>query len=272
MPRHSTVVTMECAGNGRALLAPRPVSQPWLTGAVGTPSGPACGCRRAARGRGRRRRRRRGVHRRRPRTGARVAQDYQRGLPVAEATAPDVARLRDERTAAAPAARVPAAAGGPRLVRPGAREVAARLEVLDREFDGSRTPCLPPEADRRMPAPRSPGSSRGPAGAPGWPDFMSRDRVARRGEQRLEGRAWSGWGRVAGRGQADDGRPGGRRPSRTRRGHTPGSGSPQRGRPARASTCSGHGHTTRPAGCSRSMHRGTAAGSRTTPTLLSGWW
>ena len=27
---------MECAGNGRALLSPRPVSQPWLTGAVGT--------------------------------------------------------------------------------------------------------------------------------------------------------------------------------------------------------------------------------------------
>src|SRR4051794_9497761 len=29
-------VTMECAGNGRARLEPRPVSQPWLTEAVGT--------------------------------------------------------------------------------------------------------------------------------------------------------------------------------------------------------------------------------------------
>jgi DMSO/TMAO reductase YedYZ molybdopterin-dependent catalytic subunit len=29
-------VTMECAGNGRAFLEPRPISQPWLTGAVGT--------------------------------------------------------------------------------------------------------------------------------------------------------------------------------------------------------------------------------------------
>lgn len=29
-------VTMECAGNGRALLMPRPVSQPWLVEAVGT--------------------------------------------------------------------------------------------------------------------------------------------------------------------------------------------------------------------------------------------
>ena len=29
-------VTMECAGNGRALLSPRPLSQPWLEEAVGT--------------------------------------------------------------------------------------------------------------------------------------------------------------------------------------------------------------------------------------------
>src|SRR5580765_2401874 len=29
-------VTMECAGNGRARLEPRPVSQPWLLEAVGT--------------------------------------------------------------------------------------------------------------------------------------------------------------------------------------------------------------------------------------------
>src|SRR4030066_195485 len=29
-------VTRECAGNGRARLAPRPVSQPWLNEAIGT--------------------------------------------------------------------------------------------------------------------------------------------------------------------------------------------------------------------------------------------
>lgn len=29
-------VTMECAGNGRALLSPRSISQPWLVGAIGT--------------------------------------------------------------------------------------------------------------------------------------------------------------------------------------------------------------------------------------------
>ncbi len=35
-PAVTTVVTMECAGNGRALLTPRPISQPWLLEAVAT--------------------------------------------------------------------------------------------------------------------------------------------------------------------------------------------------------------------------------------------
>jgi DMSO/TMAO reductase YedYZ molybdopterin-dependent catalytic subunit len=36
MPAVTRVVTMECAGNGRALLHPHPVSQPWIVEAVGT--------------------------------------------------------------------------------------------------------------------------------------------------------------------------------------------------------------------------------------------
>jgi DMSO/TMAO reductase YedYZ molybdopterin-dependent catalytic subunit len=35
-PAEELTVTMECAGNGRARLSPRPVSQPWLLEAVGT--------------------------------------------------------------------------------------------------------------------------------------------------------------------------------------------------------------------------------------------
>lgn len=35
-PAVSMPVTMECAGNGRALLDPRPVNQPWLVEAIGT--------------------------------------------------------------------------------------------------------------------------------------------------------------------------------------------------------------------------------------------
>jgi DMSO/TMAO reductase YedYZ molybdopterin-dependent catalytic subunit len=35
-PRRTLPVTMECAGNGRARLTPRPLSAPWLTEAIGT--------------------------------------------------------------------------------------------------------------------------------------------------------------------------------------------------------------------------------------------
>ena len=35
-PATTLAVTMECAGNGRALLTPRPISQPWMLEAVGT--------------------------------------------------------------------------------------------------------------------------------------------------------------------------------------------------------------------------------------------
>src|SRR5262249_30015231 len=37
-PRVTQTVTLECAGNGRARLFPRPISQPWLQEAVGTSS------------------------------------------------------------------------------------------------------------------------------------------------------------------------------------------------------------------------------------------
>src|ERR1041384_2445386 len=36
MPSVTHTVTMECAGNGRARLTPRPLSQPWLHEAIGT--------------------------------------------------------------------------------------------------------------------------------------------------------------------------------------------------------------------------------------------
>src|SRR5947208_9652749 len=35
-PAVTARITMECAGNGRARLTPRPISQPWLQEAVGT--------------------------------------------------------------------------------------------------------------------------------------------------------------------------------------------------------------------------------------------
>jgi sulfane dehydrogenase subunit SoxC len=35
-PRQTLAITLECAGNGRARLSPRPVSQPWLNEGIGT--------------------------------------------------------------------------------------------------------------------------------------------------------------------------------------------------------------------------------------------
>ncbi|MFL5757819.1 MAG: molybdopterin-dependent oxidoreductase, partial [Chloroflexota bacterium] len=35
-PERTLAVTLECAGNGRSLLTPRPLSQPWVNEAVGT--------------------------------------------------------------------------------------------------------------------------------------------------------------------------------------------------------------------------------------------
>jgi DMSO/TMAO reductase YedYZ molybdopterin-dependent catalytic subunit len=35
-PSHSVTVTLECAGNGRSMLSPRPLSVPWLFEAIGT--------------------------------------------------------------------------------------------------------------------------------------------------------------------------------------------------------------------------------------------
>ncbi len=36
LPARTIPVTLECAGNGRARLSPRPISQPWLVEAIGT--------------------------------------------------------------------------------------------------------------------------------------------------------------------------------------------------------------------------------------------
>src|SRR5690606_19709543 len=91
LPRRSVRVTLECAGNGRARLDPRPESQPWLVEAVGTaewtgtPLAPllhSAGLSDAARdvvftGADH------GVERG-------VEQDYQRGLPLVDALAEDV--------------------------------------------------------------------------------------------------------------------------------------------------------------------------------------
>jgi DMSO/TMAO reductase YedYZ molybdopterin-dependent catalytic subunit len=199
-PSRTVAVTLECAGNGRALLAPRALSQPWLMEAVGTaewtgtPLAPLLeeagllddaveivftGLDRGVQGE--------------------VEHVYERSLPVAEA-------LRDDLLLAYEinGQPLPPQHGFPlRLVVPGwygmthvkwldsitavskpfrgwQQDVAYHLRESDEEQGTPVTRILP----RSLMAP------------PGFPDFLSRGRFVEAGLCRLEGRAWSGWGPV----------------------------------------------------------------------------
>jgi DMSO/TMAO reductase YedYZ molybdopterin-dependent catalytic subunit len=198
-PQISAVVTLECAGNGRAQLLPRPVSQPWLTEAVGTArwtgtplssllqeAGVAEGAVDVIF------------------TGADHGiergheQDYQRALPLAEATR-DGVMLAYEMNGAP----LPPQHGAPlRLIVPGWYGMAhvkwlRRITVVAEPFDGFQM-----RAYRFHDSPDDPGipltriEPRALLIPPGFPDFMSRRRVARSGEVLIEGRAWSGWAEV----------------------------------------------------------------------------
>jgi sulfane dehydrogenase subunit SoxC len=189
-------VTLECAGNGRARLLPRPVSQPWLDEAVGTArwtgtplaallgeAGPLDGAvdvvftghdHGTERG---------------------VEQDYQRALPVAEAMRAEVI-LADEMNGAP----LPPQHGAPvRLVAPGWYGMAQvkwlrEITVLDRPFTGFQNAVAYREKadaeERGEPITRI--RPRALVIPPGFPDFMTRRRIVDAGEVRLRGRAWSG--------------------------------------------------------------------------------
>ncbi|MFI1034703.1 sulfite oxidase [Streptomyces sp. NPDC020951] len=194
----TTRVTMECAGNGRAFLSPRPVSQPWLVEAVGTAewtgvplrvlldeagiasdavdvvfTGADHGVERG------------------------VEQDYQRSLPL------DVATGREPEVLVAYAmngAPLPPQHGSPlRLVVPGWYGMAQvkwlrDITVADAPFNGFQQSV----AYRIRETPEEAGTPvtriapRALLIPPGFPDFMSRTRVVSPGTVTLEGRAWSG--------------------------------------------------------------------------------
>jgi len=198
-PQISSVVTLECAGNGRAQLLPRPVSQPWLSEAVGTArwtgtpltsllqeAGVADGAVDVVF------------------TGADhgiergVEQDYQRPLPVAEAMRENVILAYEMNSAP-----LPPQHGAPlRLIVPGWYGMAhvkwlRRITVVPGRFDGFQM-----RAYRLRDSADDPGvpltriEPRALLIPPGFPDFMSRRRVLGSGAVQIEGRAWSGWAQV----------------------------------------------------------------------------
>ena len=198
-PRVSTVVTLECAGNGRARLSPRPVSQPWLVEAVGTARWTGTQLAQLLREAGMNDDAvdvvftglDHGIERG-------VEQDYQRSLTVAETMREDVLLAYEMNGAP-----LPPQHGYPlRLLVPGWYGMAhvkwlTRISAVAEPFDGFQM-----RAYRLRQGPDEPGvpltriEPRALLVPPGFPDFMSRTRVVRPGRTTIEGRAWSGWAPV----------------------------------------------------------------------------
>jgi len=194
-------VTLECAGDGRALLHPRPVSQPWLTGGVGnaewtgTPLRPIleeagldadvvslvfAGLDHGLEGG--------------------IEQDYARALTIADALSDDVllAWAMNGRP-------LEPQHGYPvRLVVPGWYGMAHVKWLRSIEASvAAATGYQNAVAYRYSQSREEPGEPvtlirvRSLMMPPGFPDYLTRTRIVRRGVVDLMGRAWSGYARVA---------------------------------------------------------------------------
>jgi sulfane dehydrogenase subunit SoxC len=192
-------VTLECAGNGRARLEPRPLSQPWLLEAVGnaewtgTPLAPLLeeagleddvvdlvftGADHGLQGD--------------------VEQDYQRSLSVEDAMHPDVMLV----WAMNGQPLLPQHGAPLRLLVPGWYGMTSvkwltRIEAVPERFEGfqmlayrKRDQADDEGIDVTRIFPRSLMIP------PGFPEFFTRTRIVDAGEIELTGRAWSGWGRI----------------------------------------------------------------------------
>jgi DMSO/TMAO reductase YedYZ molybdopterin-dependent catalytic subunit len=190
--RRTLPVTLECAGNGRALLGNHEPSQPWLSEAVGTaewtgtPLAPLLrevgldgeeivftGADRGIQGG--------------------VEHDYERSLPREAALDDDV--LLAYGMNGAPLS--PQHGFPLRLVVPGWYGMThvkwlVRISGSDGPFAGWQQA----EAYRIDGVPVTRIEPRALLVAPGIPDFLSRERVAQPGRHEIVGRAWSGWGAI----------------------------------------------------------------------------
>jgi len=199
-PAVTTAVTLECAGNGRARLSPRPQSQPWLEGAVGTAEWTGTPLRGVLGNAGLLPQATEVVF-----TGLdRGIQDevehlYQRSLQTADA-------LRDEvlLVYAINGQPLPPQHGFPlRLIIPGWYGMTQvkwlqAITAVDQPFEGLQQAVKyhvrPSAEDAGVPVTRmQPRSLMIP---PGIPEFMTRVRFLSPGRLTLRGRAWSGWGAI----------------------------------------------------------------------------
>jgi sulfane dehydrogenase subunit SoxC len=197
--RVSMPVTMECAGNGRARLTPRPISQPWLTEAIGTAEWTGTPLRPLLEEAGVDEGAAELVF-----TGAdrgvqgEVEHDYQRSLTIAEA-------MRDEVLLAYEmnGAPLPPQHGFPlRLVVPGWYGMTSvkwltGITAVAEPFEGFQQTAYrfrqQPEDEGEPVTRMRPRSLMIP---PGIPDFLTRKRFVDAGMVELSGRAWSGSGPI----------------------------------------------------------------------------
>jgi DMSO/TMAO reductase YedYZ molybdopterin-dependent catalytic subunit len=200
-PSRTLPVTLECAGNGRALFEPHVVSQPWMNEAVGTaewtgtPLAPlldeagvaASACEIVFTGLDR------GIQ-------ADVEQSYQRSLTLDEARSEDV--LLAYEINGVP---LPPQHGYPlRVIVPGWYGMThvkwlRSITAVEEPFEGWQQAVAyhvrSSDDDPGRPVTRiEPRSLIVP---PGIPDFLSRDRFLDPGPCPVRGRAWSGWAPIA---------------------------------------------------------------------------
>ena len=205
----TVAVTLECAGNGRARLSPRPMSQPWLGEAVGnaewtgTPLAPLLA--------------EAGV-----RSGAidvvftgldrgiqgGVDQWYERSLSLADASRPEVLLAY-----AINGAPLPPQHGFPlRVIVPGWYGMTQvkwlrSITVTERPFNGYQQETAYHyrivQGESGEPVTRM--NPRALMVPPGVPEFMSRTRFVENGVHSVEGRAWSGKGSIVKVDFSDDG-------------------------------------------------------------------
>ena len=200
-PSRTVRVTLECAGNGRARLQPRPLSQPWLNEAVSTASWTGTPLRgvleEAGIGAGTVELVFTGADRG---VQGEVEQDYARSLPVSECARDEVLLAYDMNGRP-----LEPQHGAPlRLIVPGWYGMTSvkwlrSIEAVTSPFDGYQqaTAYLDQRDEEDPGVPITRIRVRALMIPPGIPDFFSRKRFVRPGPVRLFGRAWSGTSPVA---------------------------------------------------------------------------
>jgi DMSO/TMAO reductase YedYZ molybdopterin-dependent catalytic subunit len=195
-PSRTIPVTMECAGNGRARLTPRAISQPWLLEAIGTAEWTGTSLAGVLADAGVKDDTVELVF-----TGAdhgvqnEIEQDYQRSLTVAEATRPEVLLAYEMNGRP-----LEPQHGAPlRLLVPGWYGMTSvkwlrRIEAVTQPFEGFQQA----DAYRYQMTEDDPGERvtrirvRALMIPPGHPDFLTRRRFVDAGIVAVQGRAWCG--------------------------------------------------------------------------------